>query len=193
MSLRSHLRKLDGRQLRLELLRNHHLGSEFAEFSGQERYLQVQLEDKQGSGAQAWLSVDAWLEYMDVHLPDIPWSEVPLNYLARWLNHLELSFLVEEQVWDAVHIALPASALPEKALALPAEPCQLLCLDWPQSGESALHIPTISANQVPFQLNYLLGYSQLSLVQLADVAAGDLLLIKRTLPIWRLAIADFLN
>lgn len=188
MSLIGYLRKLDCRQLTLELLRNHHPGSEIAEFSGQERYLQVQLEDKQGSRAQAWLSVDAWLGYMDVHLPDIPWSEVPLNYLARWLNHLELSFLVEDQVWDAVQIGLPAGPLPEKALAITAQPCQLLCLDWPQSGERALHVPAISANQVPFRLNYVLGYSQPSLAQLADVAAGDLLLIKQNLP--HLAVGD---
>lgn len=188
MSLRGHLRKLDGRQLTLKLLRNHHPGSEIAEFSGQERYLQVQLEDKQGSRVQAWFSVDAWLGFMDVHLPDIPWSEVPLNYLARWLNHLELSFLVEEQEWDAVQIALPACALPKKALAIPAEPCQLLCVNWPQSGERALHVPTLSANQVPFQLSYVLGYSQLSLAQLADVASGDLLLIKKNFT--HLAVGD---
>lgn len=188
MSLRSHLRKLDGRQLMLELLRNHHPGSEIAEFSGQERYLQVQLEDNQGRRAQAWLSVDAWLEYMDVHLPDIPWLDVPLNYLVRWLNHLELSFLVEAQVWEAVQITLPASTLPEKALAIPAEPCQLLCLDWPQNSESALYVPAITANQVPLQLNYVLGYTQLSLAELADVAAGDLLLIKKDFA--HLAIGD---
>ncbi len=179
MSLRSHLRKLDSRQLTLELLRNHHPGSVITKFSGQDRYLQVQLEDMQGRRAQVWFSVDAWLEYMDVHLPDIPWLDVPLNYLVRWLNHLELSFLVEGQVWEAVQIALPASALPEKALAIPAEPCQLLCLDWPENRESALYEPAIFANQVPFQLNYVLGYSQLSLAQLADVAVGDLMLIKK--------------
>lgn len=188
MSLRGHLRKLDRHQLTLELLRNYHPGSEIAGFSEQERYLQVQLEDKQGSWAQAWLSVDAWLGYMDVHLPDIPWSAVPLNYLARWLNNLELSFLIEEKVWDAVQITLPAGALPEKALAIPAEPCQLLCLDWPRRGDRALHVPAISANRVPFQLNYVLGYSQLSLAQLVDVAAGDLLLIKQNLP--HLAVGD---
>lgn len=179
MSLRSHLRKRDNRQLTLELLRNQHPGSEIVEFVTQGRYLQLLLEDKQGSRRQAWLNVDAWLEYMDTHLPDIPWSEVPLNYLTRWLNHLELSFLVKEQVWDAVQIALPASSLPEKALAILAEPCHLLCLDWPEIGENALRVPAISAKQVPFHLNYVLGYSQLSLAQLADVATGDLLLIKQ--------------
>ncbi|WP_312043288.1 FliM/FliN family flagellar motor switch protein, partial [Erwinia sp.] len=39
-------------------------------------------------------------------------------------------------------------------------------------------VPAISASQVPFQLNYVLGYSQLSLAQLTNVAAGDSLLIK---------------
>lgn len=188
MSLRGHLRKPDGCQLTLELLRNHHPGSDIVGFSGQERYLQVQLEDKQGSRAQVWLSVDAWLGYMEVHLPGIPWSEVPLSYLARWLNHLGLSFLIGEQVWDAAQITLPADTLPAKALAIPAEPCPLLCLDWPQSEERALPVPAITAIDVPFQLNYVLGYTALSLAQLADVAAGDLLLIKENLP--HLAIGD---
>lgn len=179
MSLRSHLRQRDSRQLALELLRNKHPGSEIAEFTTADRYLQLLLEDYQGSRELAWLNVDAWLGYMDAHLPDIPWTEVPLNYLARWLKQLELSFLVEEQVWDVVQIALPTCPLPEKALAIPAEPCQLLCIDWQGSGENALRVPAISANQVPFRLNYVLGYSQLSLGQLADVAAGDLLLIKQ--------------
>jgi type III secretion protein Q len=178
MSLRCHLRKLDGRQAPLELLRNQLVGSEIIEFSNQQRYLQVQLTDTQGGEVQAWFCLDAWLESLDAHLPCIPWSEVPLNYLASWLNQLGLSFWVEEQEWKAVHIVPPGSPLPERILAIQAQPCHLLCLDWPPSSGNAVHLPAISANQVPFQLNYVLGHSQLPLDQLVDVAVGDLLLIK---------------
>ncbi|MGE4802491.1 FliM/FliN family flagellar motor switch protein [Yersinia hibernica] len=177
MSLRSHLRQRDSRQLMLELLCSRHPGSEITEFIAGERYLQLLLQDEQGNRGHAWLNVDAWLEYMDAHLPDIPWLEVPLNYLARWLNHLQLSFLFEEQVWDVAQIALSANPLPEKALLLPAEPCPLLCLDWPKSEDNAQGVPAISSYRVPFRLQYVLGYSQLPLAQLADVAPGDLLLI----------------
>lgn len=179
MSLRRHLRQHDSSQLVLELLRNRHPGSEIAEFNPQDRYLQVLLQDEQGSRAQAWLNVDAWLEEMGAHLPDIPWQEVPLNYLARWLDHLQLSFLVEERVWDAVQIATSATAAPEKALLLPAVPSPLLCLDWPDDVDSGLHTQAIAVDRVPFRLHYVLGYSQLTLGQLADVSAGDLLLIKQ--------------
>lgn len=179
MSLRNHLRKQDSRQLRLELLRNQHRGSKIVEFSTQVRYLQLMLKDKQGNRSLAWLNVDAWLGDIDAHLPDTPWSEVPLNYLARWLAQLELSFLVQEQVWNVVQIVLPEEPLPEMALALPAEPCPLLCLDWPELGENAWNVPVISASQVPFHLYFVLGYSQLFLTQLLDVAVGDLLLIKQ--------------
>lgn len=180
MSLRSQLRKQDSHQLTLELLRNLHPGSEISELSSDERYLQLLLEDRQGNWGEALLNVDTWLAYMDVHLPDIPWSEVPLNYLGRWLNHLELSFRIEGQVWDTVQIAVPISSLPKKALAITAEPCDLFCLNWPEGGDNAMRVSPICAEQVPFRLNYVLGYSQLSLAQLADVAAGDLLLIKQS-------------
>lgn len=178
MSLRRYLRKRDSRRLKLELLRNQHPGSEFTEFSSPERYLQLLLEDKQGSRGQAWFSVDAWLRNMDAHLPDIPWSEVPLSYLARWLKHLGLIFLVQEQVWDVVQISLPENTLPDTALAIPAEPCPLLCLDWPENEGNESYVPTISACQVPFHLKYVLGYSQFTLGELVDVAPRDLLLIK---------------
>lgn len=179
MSLRNHLRKQDSCQLQFELLRNQHVGSKIVEFSTQERYLQLMLEDKQGCRSLVWLNVDTWLEDMDAHLPDIPWSEVPLNYLIRWLTRLELSFWVQEQVWNVVQIVLPEVPLPKMALEIPAEPCPLLCLDWPVLGENVWDVPVISASQVPFQLNFVLGYSQLSLAQLSDVAVGDLLLIKQ--------------
>jgi len=175
MSLRSHLRQLDSRQL----LRNRYPGSEIVEFSPEGRYLQLLLQDEQGSRTQAWLNADVWLGEMGVHLPDIPWQEVPLNYLTRWLNHIQISFLFEEKVWDAVQIAVSALPLPEKALSLPAEPCPLLCLDWPDAGEDEQAVQTIAVDRVPFLLQYVLGYSQLTLSQLTGVVPGDLLLIKQ--------------
>lgn len=179
MSLRGHLRQRDSGQLALELLCNRHPGSEIVAFCPEVRYLQLLLQDEQGSRAQAWLDADAWLGEMDVHLPDIPWQEVPLNYLARWMNHLQLSFLSGGYVWDVVHIALSTLPLAEKVLSLPAEPCPLLCLDWPDNGGNAQDAQGIAVDRLPFRLHYVLGYSQLPLSQLAGVTPGDLLLIKQ--------------
>lgn len=188
MSLRSHLRQRDSRHHALERLRNRHPGSEITEFIPEERYLHLLLQDEQGNRAQAWFNVDEWLGYMDVHLPDIPWTEVPPLYLARWLKQLQLSFLIAENVWDVVQVAQAAGPLPEKALSLPAEPCSLMCLDWPDDGDNTHGGPSISADRVPLRLRYVLGYSQLTLAQLADVSSGDLLLIKQDFV--HLAIGD---
>ncbi len=179
MSLRSHLRQRDSNQAALILLSNQHPGSEIVEFSAEERYLELSLRDEQGRQRQAWFNVDVWLLEMDAHLPDVPWREVPLNYVARWLNHLQLSFMYVEKVLDAVEIATSSAPLPPKVLSLPAVPCPLLCLDWPDTEENVECTPTITADRVPLHLQYVLGYSPLSLAQLVDVATGDLLLIKQ--------------
>ncbi|HEY1844462.1 MAG TPA: FliM/FliN family flagellar motor switch protein [Buttiauxella sp.] len=181
MSLRSHFRLRDNRQQALAQLRNQHPGSEITPLSPEARYLQLQLQDELDCRAQAWLNVDAWLEQMNIHLPDIPWQEVPLRYLARWLNPLQLSFLIEEKIWDVIQIAVSVSPLPEEALSLVAEPCSLLCLGWPQEDAGPQDAWASVTEQIPFQLRFVLGYSQLSLAQLANVEPGDLLLIKREL------------
>ncbi|EPF1959016.1 FliM/FliN family flagellar motor switch protein [Klebsiella aerogenes] len=178
MSLRGHLRQSDPRQQALVQLRNQHPGSEIMPVSPDIRYLTLTLQDGHDNPAQALLNVDSWLETMNLHLPEIPWQEVPLSYLAHWLNQLQLSFLVEDKVWNAAQVAVSAPSLPELALSLPAEPTSLLCVDWPDDGVDGPHPQAITATHFPFQMKIVLGYSQINLAQLVDVAVGDLLLIK---------------
>ncbi|XTZ39300.1 FliM/FliN family flagellar motor switch protein [Salmonella enterica] len=177
MSLRSHLRVRNASQTVLEILRQQHPGSEIAERQHGVRYLQLRLSNQFGIDAVAFLEIDLWLREMDLHLPGIPWLQVPLSYLTRWLNNLQLSFLVEDVVWEVQQIMLPSEPMPETLLSLAAQPCSLLCLEWPVS-EDADSQRAISTSRLPFTLHYVLGQSQLPLSALTEIAIGDLLLIK---------------
>lgn len=176
MSLRQHLRLRNQEQTVLEQMQLQHPGSEIVEVKPEERYLHMHMSDEQGEEAGAFINIDSWLQKMDMHLPGIPWQDVPLSYLARWLNNLQLSFLVEEAVWEVQGIALPSEPLPETLLQLPAQPSPLLCLDWPVNNDAAQQ-EELSLAEVSFSMRYVLGHSQLPLSVLADVAVGDLLMI----------------
>ncbi|MGP3590899.1 FliM/FliN family flagellar motor switch protein [Vagococcus sp. WN89Y] len=176
MSLRHHLRLINQEHTALEQLRLQHPESEIVEVKPEERYLQMHMSDEQGVETDAFINIDSWLQKMDMHLPGIPWQDVPLSYLARWLNNLQLSFLVEDIVWDVQGIALPSDHLPETLLQLPAQPSSLLCIDWPVSNE-AMQQEGVSLTELPFNVRYVLGHSQLPLSVLAGVAIGDLLII----------------
>lgn len=178
MSLQHHLRQRNESRVALEQLRDRHPGSEIATLLPDERYLQVLLQDEQGSRMQAWFNIDSWLKEMDVHLPDIPWGEVPLDYLARWLNHLQLAFRYAENTLEAIKIVSPSSPLPDRALSLPAAPSPLLCVEWAGGEDNADEGQASAADWMPVRLRYVLGYSPLTVAQLADVSVGDLLLIK---------------
>lgn len=181
MSLHHHLRLRNAVQTRLELLRDQFQGSQLIDILPDCHYLQLWLSNEHGEKAEAFLDIDMWLQEMDMHLPGIPWQQVPLSYLVRWLNNLELNFLVTDRVWDVRRIVLPSDELPEKLLSLPSQPCPLLCIDWPcHSGE---RINTgISPGLLPFTLRYVLGRSRLPLSELVELATGDLLLIKDDSP-----------
>lgn len=179
MSLQQHLRQRDERSGALAQLCVRHPGSEVVTLHPDDRFLHLLLGDAQGNRIQTWLNVDVWLKEMDAHLPDIPWGEVPLDYLARWMNHLQLAFEYADDVLDAITIGTSSTPLPEKALWLPAVPCPLLCLDWPDNGNNADEEQSSVMNQIPFRLQYVLGYTSLTLAQLIDVSVGDLLLIKQ--------------
>ncbi|HFT1247922.1 TPA: FliM/FliN family flagellar motor switch protein [Escherichia coli] len=182
MNLQDHLSRRDSRLQALRMLQYQHLGSEITTFMPETRYLHLFLNEEHGYQSQAWLDVDVWLDTMDVHLPDIPWGEVPLDYLAHWLHSLQLCFLFEERVWHVEKITVNRHPVSGHALLLPAEPCPLLCLDWPHEEQSTTVSQVIIAEQIPFQLQVVLGYSQLALSELAGVIPGDLLLIKQTDP-----------
>ena len=178
MSLQERLRRIDSRQRALTLLHHRHHGSEIVTIKPEARYVELQLIEMQGGQVQAWLDVDGWLEKMDLHLPNIPWREVPLGYLARWLLSLQLSFLYAERVWQVAQITICTHPITGQALLLPAEPCPLLCLDWPIETPVAPATQVNIVAQIPFQLRIVLGYSQPDLLTLAGIVPGDLLLIK---------------
>jgi len=188
MSLRSYLRMSDSMSQKLEYARNYYPGREVIETQAETRYVQLQLVDEDNRQATAFFSIDLWLEKMDSHLPDIPWQQVPLDYLLRWLNTLQLSFLVENIIWTVENISQPGQPVPTRLLALTAEPCTILCLDWPSNSEEESSAG-ISLSQLPLNLRYVLGTCQAELSVLFDLVPGDLLMIKQQS--YHLAIGEF--
>ncbi|SFN66570.1 type III secretion protein Q [Izhakiella capsodis] len=177
MSLRDYLRLRSNRRQALTQLCACYPGSEIAKLDPAIRYLHLQLGDEQGRSVLAWFNVDDWLEKMGIHLPEIPWFEVPLSYLIRWLKSFQISFLVNQTDWQVTQIAECIQPLPEEVLMLPADPCPLFCIDWPQGHTGVQFGPMITVWHIPFRLQVILGYSQIKLSQLTDLAPGDLLLI----------------
>ncbi len=187
MSLRSQLRISDSMYQNLERARHDYPGREVIETQADTRYLQLQLVNEDSRQATAFFSIDLWLENMNSHLPDIPWQDIPLNYLIRWLNTLQLNFLVEDIIWTVENINQPGQPVPARLLALTAEPCTILCLDWP--GHSKDESRTgINLSQLPLNLRYVLGTSQAALSVLVDLLPGDLLIIRQ--PSYYLAVGQ---
>ncbi|QQG29072.1 FliM/FliN family flagellar motor switch protein [Pectobacterium carotovorum] len=182
MSLRSHLRVKSLGQTVLEQHCSRFAGGKVITAQPDCRYLHVLLHNKQGVEAEAFLDVDLWLREMKARLPGVPWAQVPVDYLVRWLDTMQLAFMLEETVWYVHHLTLPTSSLPEKLLSLPTQPCPLLCLTWP-SGYATGDMESFWLKALPFTLQYVLGHSQLPLSVLMDVATGDLLLIKNYSPV----------
>lgn len=180
MSLRSQLRLSNSTQMMLERAQHAAPGREIIETQGEARYLQLVLVDEYNQQVTAFFDVDLWLKNMDSHLPGIPWQQVPSSYLTRWLNTLQLSFLVEDVIWTVEDIILPEQPVPARLLSLTAEPCAILCLDWP--GESAEESGAgVNLTELPLELRYVLGKNQAPLSVLADLVPGDLLVIRQPL------------
>lgn len=182
MNIRHHLRHIDHSQMALELLRNNHAGSKITNLKAGERYLQLLLNNKYDLQCEALLNVDIWLQEMDYLLPGIPWRQVPLSYLLRWLNSLQLSFILKDEVWNVERVELPTSPLPEKVLSLPTQPCPLLCLHWPEIADLAGHKWRFRQYGIPFILHIVLGHSLLAISLTIDIAVGDMLIIQHNHP-----------
>ncbi|CCG87070.1 FliM/FliN family flagellar motor switch protein [Erwinia piriflorinigrans] len=178
MKLRSGLRLKKEEKCGLELLKNHHPESEIREVELEGRYLRIFLYDENDLHNEALLNVDTWLQETDNKLPGIPWRQVPLNYLMRWLKGMQLSFILKSRVWNVGRIELPPTVLPKKMLCLPAQPCSLLCLEWSAGDNPILNALHLKKYRIPFIVDVVLGYSQLPVSQFIDVAKGDLLLIQ---------------
>lgn len=188
MNLRRQLRLSSSTQTLLERSRHHYPGRVVIERQVDTRYLQLQMEDEFNRQATAFLDIDCWLQNMDSHLPGMPWQHVPLSYLIRWLNTLQLSFLVEEVIWTVERITQPEKTMPNKLLSLMAEPCGILCIDWPSQPEERVDAG-IQISRLPLNLRYILGSSQIPLSELTELVVGDLLLIKD--PLCYLAIGQY--
>ncbi|RJL48601.1 FliM/FliN family flagellar motor switch protein [Pectobacterium carotovorum] len=182
MSLRSYLRVKSFDQTVLEQHCSRFAEGKIITTQPNCRYLHVFLHNEQEEEAEAFFDVDVWLREINSHLPGVPWIQVPVDYLVRWLATMQLAFMLEETVWYVHHLALPTLSLPEKLLSLPTQPCPLLCLTWP-SGYTEGDMDRLWLKALPFTLQYVLGHSQLALSVLMDVSVGDLLLIKTYSPI----------
>lgn len=179
MSLRRYLRKRDEDQQTLMQLHNRLPGSELAHPALNARYLPLRLRDENDNRAYAWFDVDGWLAQMKLHLPAIPWKDVPVDYLASWLTGIGLNFYLADRVWSVAEVKPKTADLPTVALRLPADPCPLWCLDWPEETAYQHAAPGIPLWLIPFRLQFSLGRSRLSVSQLIGIVAGDLLLIKQ--------------
>ncbi|MCS3431543.1 FliM/FliN family flagellar motor switch protein [Klebsiella sp. BIGb0407] len=187
MSLQSQLRLIDSKYMNLERARHDYPGREVIETQSDIRYLQLQLVDEDCQQTTAFFNIDLWLNNMNSHLPEIPWQQVPADYLIRWLNTLQLSFLVENIIWNVESISQPEKPVPARLLALTAEPCTILCLNWPGHSEDESRTG-FNFNQIPLNLRYILGTSQAELSVLFNLVPGDLVVIKR--PSYYLAIGQ---
>jgi len=178
MTLRSRLRLHNVTQTMLEKARLHYPGREVVKIKKEGRYLELSLADTQGRSTRGFFDVEQWLENMDEHLPGIPWQDVPECYLARWLNTLQLNFMIEETLWTVSNVHLAKQSLPERLLSLPAEPCPILCADWPvEGGQTGYRGRDLS--ELPLTLRYILGSIRLPLSQLCELVPGDLLLLRQ--------------
>ncbi|UWS35325.1 FliM/FliN family flagellar motor switch protein [Erwinia pyrifoliae] len=182
MSLRHHLRHVDQSQRALEFLKNSHIGSEVIVPKAEGRYLRLILKNDSDLRNEALINVDDWLQMMDYRLPGIPWQQVPLSYLIRWLNSLNHIFILKAEEWGVEEIKLPCASLPEKILCIPAKPCPLLCIDWSEGINPEFNKWHLRQYGINFILDLHLGYSQLPISLISDIALGDLLLIQHQLP-----------
>lgn len=178
MSLRRHLRQVNRGQRALELLKNKHVGSEVIDLSSEGRYLQLLLKNDFEVQNEILINVDDWLQEMAHPLPGIPWHQVPLSYLIRWLKSLNLSFILKAKEWNVEKIELAHTSLPKKILCLPAKPCPLLCLNWTEDENSTLRSWHLKQYCITFIIDIHLGRSQLPILLIVDMAVGDLLLIQ---------------
>lgn len=181
MSLRSCLRVKSNDLTELALEKRLHPGSEIIELQTERRFLVLELINEEDWSTTAYLDIDEWLKEMELYLPAIPWTQVPLSYLNRWLNTLQLRFNVEECIWSVQRLSAPAHPLPKELLQLPAQPCALLCQNWPVSDGLAVSSKQW-VFQLPFTLDYVLGNSRIALSALTGLACGDVLVINQYSP-----------
>lgn len=182
MSLCQHLRRYDDTRASLDRQLANHPGSVIIEPPGNQRYVYIALTNSELGEAWAILNLDEWLAQINASLPGMPWLNVPLSYLLRWLDEMQMRFIVQDSAWEVQHLAAVDDDLPSQMLLMPAQPCSLMCLHWPQKLACQEAAARLALAAVTFELDYVLGNSSLPLSMLTDIAIDDLLLIKQYQP-----------
>jgi len=175
MSLRKHLRVYEPGHSNLARACQEHSGRKVVDTQTSIRYLQLQMTDEDGRKVAILVDVDCWLDSMGEYLPGIPWQQVPLYYLSGWLNTLQLSFCIEECIWTVENIRLPEKPVFSTLLSIAAEPCNILCNEWPSFKKEESVSDFFSL--LPLKLHYVLGHNQILFSELAELVIGDLLII----------------
>lgn len=169
-------------------------GCQVVQPDNSKRYLCLNFIDEEQNCAQAWVDANEWAEVSRCELSGIPWEQVPLSYLSRWLCHHQPEWWVADKRWSIQQAAIPVTPLPASLTRLPAKPCSLLCCTWPENQDEALLKTRPWLEKLPFRLRYMLGSSRLALIQAVDITRGDLIRIENYDPmllIGRRPIAHF--
>ncbi|HBA9513333.1 TPA: hypothetical protein J1413_004629 [Escherichia coli] len=148
-------------------------GSKIVQTQAKKRYVNLHLADEKQNEVSALLDIDEWVSIKNVKLPEIPWDEVPLIYLAHWLTDSKVEFFLGEKGWLVKGSELPEH-VPNKILQLDTTPCRLLVSDWYIQGKRKI---AGWINDVPFELRYVLGHSVISLSEVVNITSGDILII----------------
>lgn len=151
-------------------------GSKVVQLSMNRRYANVHLYDGLSDEINALLDIDRWLDVKDIELPEIPWKEVPLTYLVHWLINSGTEFIFNSKVWSINGGSIPDNVQSEM-LQLMSEPCPLLVSDWQFPSENKIKL----LSELPVELRFILGYSDISLSEIVSLSSGDILLITRQL------------
>ncbi|EBZ4888377.1 hypothetical protein EZW88_23730 [Salmonella enterica subsp. enterica serovar Bredeney] len=151
-------------------------GSKVVRLSMNRRYVNVDLHNDLSDQINALLDIDIWLDVKDIELPEIPWKEVPLPYLVHWLIRSDTKFFFNNEVWHINGGSIPDNVQSEM-LQLMSEPCPLLVCDWQFPSESKKKL----LSELPLELRFVLGYSDIPLSEIMNLTSGDILLITRQL------------
>lgn len=148
-------------------------GSKVVQTQAKKRYVYLHLIDEQQNEVSALLDIDEWVSIKNVKLPEVPWDDVPIIYLANWLVASKVEFFLGEEIWFVKGCNLPEH-VPNEILQLDTTPCRLLVSDWNIQS----NIKSVKwINELSFELRYMLGYSIISLSEAVNITSGDILII----------------
>lgn len=181
MTLRNKLRLIEYPNVHLNAIKRHHPDSEIVVFNSSNRYVNIDLVNEIGLEVQAFIDIDMLLQNHEYADQGIPWINVPLHVIVKYISTMHLLFKINGEDWMVQCANFPSEFMPKHALKIPANPCCVYCTHWLEKEQLADAPLDLGLVNIPFQLNYCLGNSQVSLSDLAALSVGDLLLIKQKL------------